>query len=141
MGASGEAIEIAVIRNGYWWRMEGESKWNWMHTPIKANRMGPPIGSGYTDTLYSSGSGGLMSPAEEASIILALNKGDRATLKNSNRRFEVIDERKDEKGAFEELCKFEDDTRHPVWISHSELVSEIKDINSADSEVPQGVLW
>ena len=71
---------------------------------------------------------------------MVLNKGDKATLKHSNRRFEIIDERKDETGAFEELCKFDDDSRHPVWIHHTELAGEVKDVKTAEPETPYGGL-
>jgi hypothetical protein len=65
---------------------------------------------------------------------LGLNKGDFGALRASNRKFKIIDERKDEKGAFEELCEFEDDPRHPVWVVHSHLATEVKDVNKKDGE-------
>jgi hypothetical protein len=54
-------------------------------------------------------------------VICTLDKGDRCVLKASQRRFLIIDERRDESGNFEELCKFDDDERHPIWILHSSL--------------------
>jgi len=59
---------------------------------------------------------------EVCSTTTKFDKGDRLVLKASGRKFLIIDEKKNENNEFQELCKFDDDERHPIWIEHGHLI-------------------
>jgi hypothetical protein len=60
-----------------------------------------------------------------------LDKGDYCQLKVSKRKFRILDERKDSDNNFEELCKFDDDNRNPIWLPHGWLVGEVNILEKA----------
>ncbi len=66
------------------------------------------------------------SAGDISSVVTKLSPGDIGVLKASNRTYKILEERKDEGGNFEELVQFDDDTRHPVWILHGQLIEGMK---------------
>lgn len=109
----GEQEEITWIRIGT------------IEYAMMGNQPTPNIPAGWPYVLPREGPIDVISPTTK------LDKGDYCQLKASKRKFRIVDERKDSDNNFEELCKFDDDSRRPVWLPHTWLVGEVNILEKA----------